>query len=160
MLCLFCRTLVLLVTWSIISGITKGDLAIGVVTAAAAALVSVRLAPCASAYPNLAACVMIALRLPMKAMVAGADVARRALHPGLPLAPGFIPYKCSLSQGPGRNAYSALVSMLPGSVPIEINRDGDFLIHCLDAKLSVAEGLAREEAEFRTALSLENANSD
>ena len=79
-------------------------------------------------------------------MLAGADVARRALDPKLPLDPGFMRYPSGLPPGTARNAFTALMSLLPGTVPVGSDQNGALVIHCLDVRQPVAAQLAAEEA--------------
>ena len=118
MRCLSFRVLAFLGLWLAISGFSTSDLAIGLAVAIFAAWVSVRLLPCAGIRLNLRACVEMALRLPFQVAVAGIDIARRALHPDLPLRPGFIEYTSHLPDGVSRSVFTVLVSMQPGAVPI------------------------------------------
>jgi multicomponent Na+:H+ antiporter subunit E len=78
-----------------------------------------------------------------KSVVAGWDVARRALDPRLPLRTGFVSYPARF-RGPARNAFASYSSLLPGTLPVE--DDGETLIyHCLDIGQPVAAELAVEE---------------
>jgi multicomponent Na+:H+ antiporter subunit E len=157
MRCLPTRTLGFLFLWFSVSGVSAADFAIGLGTAILAAIASVRLMPCSDVPVNFAKCLEIAVRLPFQAFVAGTNIARRALHPALPLRPGFIRYASHLPEGSPRNAFAALVSMQPGSVPIATGRDDDFIVHCLDLDLPVGAALAADEARLRKALGLESA---
>ena len=71
----------------------------------------------------------------------GLDVARRALSPAMPLAPGFIVLRTRLPEGAARVLLADVTSLLPGTVSVAL--DGDrMLVHGLDA----GPGL---EADFR-----------
>ena len=142
------RFAVYLALWLILIGFSGTDLAVGVVTAACATWVSVRLLPVNDRQVSPAAVASLAVRLPWQSLVAGADVARRALDPRLPLQPGFITYSTGLAAGPRQNAFRALVSLQPGTLPVSVAGSGDFLIHCLDTSQPVAAQLAAEEALF------------
>jgi multicomponent Na+:H+ antiporter subunit E len=83
-----------------------------------------------------------------QSVVAGADVAWRALDPQLPLRPGFVLYPVALSPGPERNMFTTLMSLLPGTVPTGSDEKGGLLIHCLDVEQPVVAQLAVEEALF------------
>ena len=68
-----------------------------------------------------------------KSVVAGVDVARRALDPRrLPLRPGFVACRVGFVLGPARNAFAAMTSRLPGRVPCAEEEDGALVYHCLD----------------------------
>jgi multicomponent Na+:H+ antiporter subunit E len=92
------------------------------------------------------------LRFFRQSVVAGVDVAWRALDPQLPLRPGFVLYPVALSPGPERNMFTTLMSLLPGTVPTGSDEKGRFLIHCLDVEQPVVAQLAVEEALFVRAL--------
>ena len=57
------------------------------------------------------------LRFLRQSVVAGIDVAWRALDPRLPLRPGFVVYQPRLPPGPARNAFCTMTSLLPGTLP-------------------------------------------
>lgn len=57
------------------------------------------------------------LRFLLQSVVAGTDAAWRALHPRLPLRPGFVTYPVQLAPGATRNTFCTLSSLLPGPFP-------------------------------------------
>ncbi len=93
----------------------------------------------------------LALLFLYHSIVAGVDVARRALDPRLPLHPGFVAYPTRLSRGVRRNVFTTLTSLLPGTVPTG-QEDDLILYHCLDVGQPVVEELAAEEAALVRAL--------
>ncbi len=97
----------------------------------------------------------LAIRIPPQSLVAGADVAWRALDPALPLNPGFVSFSTRLPEGAAQDLFATLVALQPGSLPIRSDAPGVFNIHCLDVRLPVAAALEREEARLREALGLE-----
>jgi multicomponent Na+:H+ antiporter subunit E len=70
----------------------------------------------------------------------GIDVAARALHPRLPLEPGFIDYPLRLPAGPARPFFAASLALLPGTVSAEI-RGEHVRIHVLDVRAPVVPTL-------------------
>jgi multicomponent Na+:H+ antiporter subunit E len=84
-------------------------------------------------------------------IVAGADVARRALDPRLPLRPGFVAYPTGLPRGLRRNVFATLTSLLPGTVPTG-ELEGQLFYHCLDVEQPVLAELAAEEEALVRAL--------
>jgi multicomponent Na+:H+ antiporter subunit E len=141
--------------WLMISSGSPSDLPIGLAVAAAATWASVRLLPSGASRPNPVALATIALRFPGQAVIAGADVARRALDPRLPLSPGFLAYPARLPSGPARNAFAVLIGLLPGTVPIVSEKNNTFAIHCLDINQPVEAQLRAEEDLLRKALGVE-----
>lgn len=137
--------------WILIAGIKPLDLAAGLVTALIAAAVSVRLLPPGPWRIRPGALGMLALRFLRQSVVAGFDVARRALDPRLPLRPGFVIYRPQSPDGPVRDAFCTMTSLLPGTLPAGSDGNAGVLVHCLDVDQPVAEQLAAEEALFRRA---------
>lgn len=154
-LCFCFRSLFFFCLWTVVSGLSAADAALGVVTALGAAWASVLLLPCWPRWMQPIAWLKLLARIPAQALRSGAEVARRALDPALPLRPGFTPYATALPEGTATNAFAALAALQPGSVPIRSARPGAFEIHCLDVEAPIAETLAREEARLREALGLE-----
>ena len=145
------RACAFLALWVVLIGASPGDLVVGVLTAAAATWVSVRLLSPGSIPLRPMALPALALRFAWMSVVAGWDIARRALDPRLPVRPGFVVYPVGFARGPMRNVFTTLTSLLPGSVPA--GEDGDALLyHCLDVEQPVAAQLAAEEAVLSRAL--------
>jgi multicomponent Na+:H+ antiporter subunit E len=142
------RTLSFLVLWMILTGGSPADLGAGAVAALAATWASLRLLPPGTSRLRPIALVRLALRFPRQSVVAGIDVARRALDPRLPLHPGFVVYPVGLPRGPARHMFTTLMSLLPGTVPTGSDERGELLIHCLDAEQPVAAQLTMEEEAF------------
>jgi multicomponent Na+:H+ antiporter subunit E len=120
----------------------------------AAAWVSGRLLPPSRGRVRLGALLMRLPRFLWQSLVAGFDVARRALSPTLDLQPGFVEYRTQLSPGSARSAFELISSLMPGSVPSD---EGPWHIeyHCLDTRQPVAEQLADEERAYAPALQRE-----
>jgi multicomponent Na+:H+ antiporter subunit E len=134
--------------WLALTDADSADLVVGLVAAVAATWVSLRLMPAQqwSLRPiKLAGLVLHFLR---QSIGAGTDVALRALDPRLPLRPGFVIYQAHLPAGTRSNAFCAIMSLLPGTLPCG-PADGDGLaIHCLDVTQPVVEQLAAEETLY------------
>ncbi len=78
-------------------------------------------------------------------------MARRALRPELDLRPGFVTASLRLPPGNARNAFSALASLMPGTLPVGMD-EHSLLIHGLDVAQPIAQDVAREETLFMRAL--------
>jgi len=64
---------------------------------------------------------------------AGIDVALRAFRPAMPIRPGFATFRTRLAPGPARAFLTAMVSLFPGTVSVQL--DGDTLhLHLLDTR--------------------------
>jgi multicomponent Na+:H+ antiporter subunit E len=142
------RTLGFFVLWMILTDGNPADLAIGALAALATTEVSLCLLAAGTSRVRPAALTRLALRFLRQSVVAGADVAWRALDPQLPLRPGFVLYPVGIPPGPARNLFTTLTSLLPGTVPTGSDEKGGLLIHCLDVEQPVAAQLAVEEALF------------
>jgi multicomponent Na+:H+ antiporter subunit E len=88
---------------------------------------------------------ILTARFLRQSLVAGVDIARRALDPRLPLRPGVVTYHSQLPLGARLNAFCTITSLLPGTLPAGRDANGDLLVHCLDVGQPVAEQLAAEE---------------
>jgi multicomponent Na+:H+ antiporter subunit E len=148
----FVRAAGFLVFWLVLAGVNPGDLPAAAVAVAAATFVSLRLLPPGQFRLSPLGLARLVLRFLVQAVIAGVDVARRALDPRLPLRPGFVTYAPRLPPGNARDAFCALASLMPGTLPADTNADGTLLVHCLDIGQPAAEQMALEEARFMRAL--------
>jgi multicomponent Na+:H+ antiporter subunit E len=142
----------LFLLWLILTSGNATDLVAGAVAIFAATWTSLRLLPPGTSHVRPIAVAQLALRFLRQSLIAGADVARRALDPRLPLHPGFILYPVALPAGPARNMFTTLMSLLPGTVPTGTDATGGLLIHCLDVEQSTTAQLDAEEANFARVL--------
>jgi multicomponent Na+:H+ antiporter subunit E len=137
--------------WLVLAGANMGDIPAAAVAIVAATWTSLRLLEPAASRRSPLAIVQLAFLFLWHSIVAGADVARRALDPRLPLNPGFVAYPTRLSRGVRRNVFTTLTSLLPGTVPA--GEDNDLILyHCLDVGQPVLAELAAEEAALVRAL--------
>jgi multicomponent Na+:H+ antiporter subunit E len=147
----------LLAVWVVLIGTSPSDLATGVLAAAAATRISLVLLPPGPRRVRLTVVLSLIPHFLWKSVVAGVDVARRALDPRLPLRLGFVAYPERFRSGPARNAFASYTSLLPGTLSVE--DDGETLLcHCLDIGQPVAAELASEEAALAQALGGHNAD--
>ena len=138
--------------WLVIFGIRLPDLWVGAAAAGAATWASLLLLPPGTARLRPAALVRLVLRFFAQSAVGGVDVARRALDPALPLRPGFVLCPTRLRSGPARDAFCAMASLLPGTLPAGSDPSGALLVHCLDVGQDVPAQMAEEEAMFLAAM--------
>jgi multicomponent Na+:H+ antiporter subunit E len=138
--------------WLVIFPTDVPALAVGAVTAAAATWASLRLLPPGGSRLRPLPLARLALRFFAQSAVAGADVARRALDPALPLRPGFALCPTRLAPGRARDSFCAIASLLPGTLPAGADPSGALLVHCLDVGQDVPAQMAEEEARFIAAL--------
>jgi len=146
------RALLYFLVWIVIDQSAKpANLAFGVLATAAATWASLKLMPPAAGRVRMGALLMLLPRFLWQSLVAGIDVARRAFSPRLPLQPGFVDYAPGLPRGSARNAFEAISSLLPGSVPTGETEDV-IEYHALDVAQPVTEQLAAEEQAYAKAL--------
>ena len=75
----------------------------------------------------------------------GVDVARRALHPRLPISPELYDYRWRLPPGLPRVFMANTVSLLPGTLSAELDEE-HLRVHVLDQTGAFASGLVVIEA--------------
>jgi multicomponent Na+:H+ antiporter subunit E len=132
--------------WLVLTGADAADLAAGSIAAVAATWASLRLMPVQQWSPRPIKLAGLVLHFLRQSIAAGIDVALMALDPRLPLRPGFIVYQARLPPGTTRDAFCAIMSLLPGTLPCGPADGNGLTIHCLDITQPVAEQLAAEEA--------------
>jgi multicomponent Na+:H+ antiporter subunit E len=146
------RAAPLYLAWVAMAGTGPLDLAIGLPAAMLAAGASLSLLPSGLARPSPIGLARLALRFPGQSLAAGIDVARRAFDPRLPIRPGYVACPASLPAGLSRDAFLALMSLQPGSLPVAEQPDGVVLVHALDTGEPIAARFAAAEAQFKTAI--------
>lgn len=149
------RWLGFLCLWLVLTGTWAGtgivDLVVGAATANLAAWASLRLLPPAAHWPPALALAKLIARFLWQSVLAGADVAWRALDPALQLRPGFLRHPLRLAPGSARSAFCAFSSLLPGTLVAGSEPDGALCVHCLDVGQDVPAQMRAEETAFRAA---------
>jgi multicomponent Na+:H+ antiporter subunit E len=131
-----------------ISGWAPADLPVGFAAVVGATWVSLRFLPPLGSRMRLASIAALAASFLRQSVISGTDVAWRALSPSLELKPGFVACPLRLPEGGERNAFCALSSLMPGTLPTGTDAQGALLVHCLDISQPVAVNLAAEEGLF------------
>jgi multicomponent Na+:H+ antiporter subunit E len=134
--------------WLVLTGADPADLAAGLIASVAATWASLRLMPAEQWPLHPIKLAKFVLRFLRQSVVAGTDIAFRALDPRLPLRPGFVVYRTDLPPGTKRNAFCAITSLLPGTLPCGPAQSGGITVHCLDVTQPVVEQLTVEEALY------------
>ncbi|MCK1404410.1 Na+/H+ antiporter subunit E [Bradyrhizobium sp. 76] len=137
--------------WLVLAGAQVGDIPAAAAAVIAATWTSLHFLEPSSARRSLPAVARLVLLFLYRSVVAGLDVAGRALNPRLPLHPGFLAYPTQLSRGVRQNVFTTLTSLLPGTVPAG-EESGHIIYHCLDITQPVLADLAAEEAALVRAL--------
>jgi len=152
-----CRWALFVAVWVVLIGVSPGDFIAGTLAAAAATWTSIALLPPGPQRVRLIRVLPLIPHFLWKSLVAGWDVARRALDPRLPLRTGFVGYPARFRSPLVRNAFASYTSLLPGTLPVE--DDGETLLyHCLDIEQPVAAELATEETVLAHAVGGDNAD--
>jgi multicomponent Na+:H+ antiporter subunit E len=135
----------------LLPSLKRADLVMGVLASLGATSVSLRLLPPSSGGLRFGRLLMQLPHFVWESVLAGVDVARRALHPGMPLRPGFVTCPLSFPPGFARNTFATITSLLPGSVAAgEV--EGVIVYHCLDTTSPVMEQIWKEERLLARAL--------
>lgn len=127
------------------------DLVIGVLASAGAAWASLRLMPPATGSLHLGRLLVLLPHFMWESVLAGMDVARRALAPRMPLRPGFVTCPLAFPPGFARNTFASITTLLPGTVASD-EAEGVLVYHCLDTTAPIVEQLWKEERLLQRAL--------
>lgn len=144
------RSLWFVLAWVALGRVGIADLAAGLVASVVAGQLSLRLVPPAARPPDVPALGRFALHFVRRSGAAGLEMARRVLHPALPLAPGVLAVECGLPRGLARQAFAATVSLQPGALPVG-EEEEMLLFHVLDLDGPVLEGLEEDLVVFLAA---------
>jgi multicomponent Na+:H+ antiporter subunit E len=146
------QTAVLLfMVWLALDGI--GNLAVGALFALAGSAAGAWLAP-GEAYPwrplRLAAFFAYFVR---ESLRGGIDVAWRALHPAMPIAPAVVEFRTALPPGLPQAVMLGVISLLPGTLSVWLAEGGRLQVHALTPRS--AEGLAELDRRVGLLFSLD-----
>jgi multicomponent Na+:H+ antiporter subunit E len=133
--------------WLALIGTAPKDMPFGLLAAAAATWASLRLWP-PNGRLSLSGLARFVLRFLPQSVLAGADIARRAMAPRIALRPGLVDYRTTLPPSLAQGAMCAVMSLQPGKLPVSCQASGDMLVHCLDTSAPVTAELAADEAAF------------
>jgi len=124
-----------------------GDIAVGVVVSAFAALVMhemIRVRFIRLINPRSWFWLIIfAFVFSYYVLKGGLDVSYRVLHPRMPIKPGIVKVKSVLKTETGRTALANCITLTPGTLTIDVTGDGVFYIHWLNV-LSLDEDEAAQ----------------
>ncbi len=139
------RSAMFFAMWVVLMPSAKpGDLAIGLIATVAATWTSVRLLPREAGHVRFLSLLAFVPHFFWQSVLAGVDVARRALDPRMPLKPGFVDCPVNFPPGLARNEFASIMSLMPGSLPVgELERA--IVFHCLDITQPLAKQMAEEE---------------
>lgn len=146
------RGLWFMILWLVLMPSAKSaDLVVGSFAAIAATLTSLRLLPPTAGRVHFGALFAFVPHFLWQSVIAGLDVARRAMSPSMPLQPGFMPCRVGFPPGLARNEFAAITSLLPGTVPVG-EEENAIIYHCVDVSQPIAQQVADEEQRLAGAL--------
>jgi multicomponent Na+:H+ antiporter subunit E len=91
-----------------------------------------------------------------RSLVGGIDVARRSLHPRLPIDPQNVEFPLSLPAGTSRVVFMGMLNLLPGTVTVDLCGD-TLLVHVIDAQQPAPRQLRELEKHVAAAFGVESA---
>jgi multicomponent Na+:H+ antiporter subunit E len=138
--------------WLMLAGVDAADLPAAVITVIASTWASIRLVPPGAWRLSVLGIARMAVRFPAQSVIAGVDVAWRAMRWDLKVRAGFVTFPSRLPPGTPRIAFGTLCSLLPGTLPCGPDENGAERVHCLDITQPVVAQLGAEEALFIRAL--------
>ncbi len=137
--------------WLALTGAAPGGLPFGAAAVALATWASLRLLPPRGRALRPLALLALLPHFLWESIKGGIDVARRALHPAMPLNAGWLRVPLTLPPGAARMSLGSEISLLPGT--LAAGGEGDrLLVHCLDARAGMEARLCEEEARLARAL--------
>lgn len=144
------RVLLFTLLWVILSGGSPLSWTIGAPAILLAVIASTMLVPPVSlAWSEIPAFIGFFL---IRSLAGGADVAWRALHPHMPIAPDLITYPLRIPPGLPQVFMVNTISLLPGTLSVELITEmnqSSLTVHVLDRKKQIAIEL--ESVEHRVA---------
>ena len=130
--------------WLVLTGGDTSGWAAGAITSVVACLMSLQLLPLGARTVKITGAIGLLPGFLLRSLIGGIDVAWRAMHPHMPLNPGWVLYPLHLPPGPPRVALGSEVSLMPGTLAAG-SIDGRLYVHCLvrgqpvEAMLAIAE---------------------
>lgn len=138
------RFTLLFALWLVLTLNEPSALLVGVLAAAISSVISMKLLPPGRRQVRLATVARLAPGFAWASLLGGLDVARRALHPRLPLNPKWIAYPVRLPPGAARVSLGSELSLMPGTLAAG-GRGNTLYVHCLDSGQAVEQQIKEEE---------------
>lgn len=152
------RALLLALLWLVLTGGDTDNLWLGVFAILGGTLVSLALLSDSGWRWTPAGIVRFLPFFLWQSLVGAVDVALRALRPNLPLDPDILEYEFRLPESPARVFMADAVSLLPGTLSVEI--EGDCLrVHALSGP-EAFETLRELESKTASLFGLELASEE
>ena len=145
------RTLLLFIIWWVLTEGVVTSLAIGLPAIILAAIISIRLLP--ATHFSWFQFILFMPFFIRYSLQGGIDVAWRAFHPDMPIAPATVSYKMQLPEGLAQVFMALTVNLLPGTLSTEINNN-TMIVHVLDSQSDYQSELAAVEQKMARIFSL------
>ena len=137
--------------WLVIS-VGDAPWLVGLAATLLATAASVRLFPIVERRVHWARLMTLGPRFAWESVLGGIDVARRALHPDMPLDPGWVRYEVRLPRGAARVSLGGIVSIMPGTLAAA--GASPMLIHALDQQQPIVAQTSVLESQIAHVLNL------
>jgi multicomponent Na+:H+ antiporter subunit E len=142
------RFIIFLGIWCIFDGVKPMGLVAGLVTAGLVTWSSLKLFPTSATRFRVFPFLALALHFMRSSIVAALEVAKYAFRRQPGLHPGFVTYDCGIPAGTKRDLYLSMVSLMPGSLPVDVDQNSRVIMHCLDINQPIVEQMADNEARL------------
>ncbi|SDJ16601.1 multicomponent Na+:H+ antiporter subunit E [Ferrimonas sediminum] len=136
------NAVVFVLLWWVLSSGSVHSWWVGLPVVCMATLVSVKLVPAFSFSVTGLMCFLLFFF--WHSLRGAVDVAWRAFHPGMPIFPGVVDFPLRLPQGISRVCLVNTVSLLPGTLGIELGANS-LKVHVLDMRKAARPELMRLE---------------
>ncbi|MFN4261545.1 MAG: Na+/H+ antiporter subunit E [Gemmataceae bacterium] len=135
------RSAILAVPWWVLTGGEPNSWIIGAPAVLAAAAASVALDTATGWHVRLAGLLRFVPFFLWRTLIGSIDVAWRALHPRLPIAPELATYSLRLpAEGPARVFFANTVNLLPGTLSAELCAH-EVIVHVLTGDVPIQDKL-------------------
>jgi multicomponent Na+:H+ antiporter subunit E len=153
------RLLLFSLLWLALSGGTAGSWLVGVPSILAATAASMALRArhpgIRRRIPKAGAIARFAGFFLWQSLRGGLDVAWRAIHPRLPIAPGFVDCRLHVPAGLARVFVVDVISLLPGTLSVSLE-DDRLRLHVIDTGVDAGRSLRRIERHAVALFGLED----
>lgn len=146
------RATLLALVWLALTGADAQAWVYGAIAVACATVLSLVLLPAGPRPARVFGLLLLFPGFVIRSGLGGVDVAWRALHPRLPVSPGWVSQKTRMRDGAARSLFGAETSLLPGTLSAGCDEAG-LMIHCLDANERTQKRIAAEERRLARAFS-------
>ena len=141
----FSRAVLFLLLWWVLVAADPASLVFGAPAAAAAAFLSLRLHPLGRAGIRAWKLIPLFGAFFLHGLRGGLDVAWRAIHPRLPIHPGWTKVRLASDHAAANTLLGGMVSLVPGSLAAAA-AEGTMDLHLLDAPSFDPQAFERDQS--------------